>query len=237
MMREIQHLGDGRRGAALVGASMSLGSYRLPPVITTFRRTRPEVELTLVIGDPESSLHGVEQGELDFCVVVLDTPPDGSVLEAEILGEEPVVLVASPEGEPLDAEICLAELASAPMVGSPSGSMRRTVIDRALGRLNAPRYKSVIDLGHPEAIKRAVLEGAGAALLFKSAVAAELRSGALRQVRIRDAELNIPIYAFKRRDKRLSTLQAQLLAEMRHALTPNRNPAAESPNGRSELDH
>jgi DNA-binding transcriptional LysR family regulator len=222
MMREVEFLDDGHRGAALIGASMSLGSYRLPGVMTRFRSARPEAELTLVIGDPENVMRGVEQGELDFGIVVLDAAPDGPVLESEILGSEEIALVASLHGVPIEDEIDLAELANLPIVGSPAGSMRRSLVDSVLRSFDAPSYKSVIDLGHPEAMKRAVLEGAGVTLLFESSVGSDIDAGLLRRVRIRDAELSVPIYVVRRSDKQLSALQVQLLEEIREALRPSR---------------
>lgn len=218
LMRELQSITDGQSGAAVIGASMSVGSYLLPSVLTRFRRSRPQAELTLAIGDPESILRGVEQGDYDFSVVIRDTPPEGTVLEGELLSSDDIVLVTAPDGEPAEDEIDVRELTSIRLIGSPRGYVRRTLVDNALARHKMTAPEPVIELGHPEAMKRAVMEGMGATLLTRGSVEREIERGELREVRFTGVELTVPIYVVKRADKRLSELQRQLLQAIRHDL-------------------
>ena len=220
MIRELEGLSGGQSGAAVVGASMSVGSYILPPILIEFRRARPQAQLTLAVGDPETALHGVEQGEFDFCIVIRDRPPDGSVLEGELLGTEDIVLVTAPGGSPAADRIDIAEIAELEMIASPRGSLRRSLVDTALMQLDAPTYKPVIELGHPEAMKRAVMEGLGAGFSTRASVSNELQRGVLREVGLFGGQPTVPIYAVKRCDKHLSELQAQLLDEIRVSLQP-----------------
>jgi DNA-binding transcriptional LysR family regulator len=223
---ELDSLKAGNSGSAAVGASMSIGSYLLPPILAGFQRSRPEAQVRLAIGDHETALRGVEQRELDFCVVISDKVPDPNVLEGELLGVEDIVLVTAADGEPLAGAIDLADLGGIPIVASPRGSVRRSLVDDALARLHAPVYRAVIEFGHPEAMKRAVLGGLGAAFLFRSSVDDELLRGALREVRFRDADLSVPIYAVKRTDRKLSELQERLLDAVRSGLQARLGPDA-----------
>ena len=75
LMREVRGLDDGHAGAAVLAASMSIGSYVLPAVLSAFRRERPAAQLTLAIREPEAVLRSVEQGECDFAIAVLDHAP------------------------------------------------------------------------------------------------------------------------------------------------------------------
>ena len=214
MMRELQSPSDGQRGAALIGASMSIGSYLLPPVLTAFRRARPLSDVTLVIGERDTILHEVERGELDFCVVLLEDPPEGA-LEGVRVRDEQVVLVAAIDGEPSASEIELDELGHLQMIGSSVGTLARAVLDRTLAQSSVSRFRPVIELGHAEAIKRAVRAGMGSALLLRFTVEDELKRGSLREVAVRGADFHVSFYTVKRRDKYLAGLQGDLL-EMIH---------------------
>ena len=54
---------------------MSLGSYRLPSVLTAFRRTHPAVELRMGISDTEHAIEDARAGAFDFALVVSDAAP------------------------------------------------------------------------------------------------------------------------------------------------------------------
>jgi DNA-binding transcriptional LysR family regulator len=217
MMRELQSPSDGQQGAALIGASMSIGSYLLPPLLTLFRLEHPSFDVTLVIGERDTILREVERGELDFCVVLLEDPPEGALTGARIRDEE-VVLVTAPAGEPFATEIEIDELAQLQMIGSAIGTLARAVLDRTLAQTSVSRFRPVIELGHPEAIKRAAIAGLGAALVLRFTVEEELERGTLREVVVGGVDLHASVYSVKRREKCLTGLQGELLAMIHGAL-------------------
>jgi DNA-binding transcriptional LysR family regulator len=69
----------------------------------------------------------------------------------------------------------------------------------------------VIELGHPEAVKRAVKEGVGVSVLFRTSVQDELDSGQLREIAIEGVDLSVPVFLVYRRDKRFSEAQSALM--------------------------
>ncbi len=215
--RHLAGLSEGSRGSVALGASMSLGSYRLPPVLTRFRRTHPEVELRLSIADTEHAIEDARAGALDFAIVVSDADPDGPGLETELLGHEELVLIAAPDAEPVAAEVAPAELAGLPFVEAPEGIVRRRFVDRSLKDLGVEERDVVLEFGHPEAMKRAVRAGLGVSMLFRSAVAEELELGLLREVAIAGADVRIEVYLVHRKGKEFSPPHRELLGEVRAA--------------------
>lgn len=224
MIRELRGGNDPSRGAAVVGASMSIGSYILPSLFLEFRRERPAAELSMVVCEAAEAIDGVERGDLDFGVVVLDTVPSNPALVAEHLCDEPIVLVTAPDGRPDAASIPISELDTIPIVSPLRGSHRRQLLDRVVGAYRHSVPDAGLEVGHPEAAKRAVLEGMGATLITRSAVAEDLASGRLREVTIADARLAYPIYSLRRANKNLSPLQEDLLRVIRTRLTANHRP-------------
>jgi LysR family transcriptional regulator, low CO2-responsive transcriptional regulator len=219
MTRELTGLADGQRGTAVLAASMSLGSYVLPPLLIAFRRERAQAEITLHVSDPEGAIAAAEHGDADVAVVVAQGPGGAAdQLEWEHLGATAVVLVAAPGSPPGGDRVTPADLADLPMIASPRGHVRRTLVDRQLAKAGAEPRNLVIELGHPEAMKRAARAGLGAALLFRDSVTEELARGELREIAIEGVTLSIPVFAVHRRGKRFTALQLDLLATLRGAL-------------------
>jgi DNA-binding transcriptional LysR family regulator len=86
-----------------------------------------------------------------------------------------------------------------------------------------------MELGSPEAMKRAAREGLGGTVLFRSAVREELESGLLREVEIAGTHLSVPIHLVCRHHKRLSTLQEHLLSFVRERVEQELGPSPRTP--------
>jgi DNA-binding transcriptional LysR family regulator len=215
LSRHLEGLSDGSRGSVVVGASMSIGSYVLPPILANFRRDRPLASIRCNISDSERETIATESGENDFAVVILDTEPASEGLEAEKLREEEFVLVVAPDSEPRGASVTIEELAELPFIESPSGLVRRTLLDRQLKKLGIGKLNVIMELGHPEAMKRAAARGLGATLQFRGTVAADIDAGSLREVELTDATLGVPVFLVHRKDKFLSAVQRELMNRVR----------------------
>lgn len=213
--RHIQALSDGTRGTVVAAASNTVGSYQLPPILSEFRRQRPLVHVRLNIWNTEYALNATRTGESDFAVVVADSEPSGQGLSAERIGEDEIVLVAAPYASGCDGAITVEAFAEFPFVETPSGMQRRSWIDTQLRASGITERRIVMELGHPEALKWAVKEGLGVSLLFRSSVAAELRRGELREVRVTDVRFAMPVFLVHRRAKLLSALHLDLMATIR----------------------
>lgn len=215
--RHLAGLSDGSRGSVALGASMSLGSYRLPPILADFRRAHPDVELRLSTFDTEHAIEDARAGAFDFAVVVADTDPEEPGLQTELLGHEELVLVAAPDAKPGADEIAPAELGELPFIEAPEGIVRRRFVDRCLGSLGVAERDVVLEFGHPEAMKRAARAGLGVSMLFRSAVAEELEREVLREVRITGADIRIPVYLVHRKSKEFSPPHQELIGNVRAA--------------------
>jgi DNA-binding transcriptional LysR family regulator len=226
LSRRLDGLSDGTRGAVVVGASMSTGSYLLPPILSRFRQERPLAEIKCYISDSEHAMEGVEAGQNDFAVVILETGPGREGLEAEHLREEQFVVAAAPDFELPGEPISLADLARLPMVESPTGLIRRTLLDRQLEKLGIRKRNVVIELGHPEAMKAAARRGLGVTLQFRSAVRDDVEAGRLRAVEIADASLSVPVFLISRKGKFLSAIQRDLMDDIRREVRGDAAAAA-----------
>lgn len=214
LMRDLDGLVDGARGSVAVGASMSVGSYLLPPILAEFRERRPLAEITLAVSDPEGAISTVQTGSCDFAVIV-GSRTEAQNVDYDIFGDERVVLVAAPDFLPAKTSLPLAALRDLPLVSSPRAHIRRELIDHQLLAFGVMPENIVIELGHPEAMKAAAQRGLGACLLFRSAVERELEQGAMREIELIGGTISVPLALVVRKDKRLSPMQQLLIDAIR----------------------
>jgi DNA-binding transcriptional LysR family regulator len=218
LSRELVSVREGVEGSVVVAASMTVGSYRLPPLLSRFLLDRPGVDLRLDIIDAAHAIEETEAGVNDFSLVVA-LPPESPALVAEQVGAEDLVLVSARDGPPRgEGPFAVSDLSSLPFIEAQAGSLRRQFTDGLLDGLGLGRRRVVMELGHPEAMKRVVGAGLGVSWLFRSSVAGELQTGALRQIDVAGFELSGPLYLIRRRDRILSPLHEELVAEMRDFL-------------------
>lgn len=226
LSRELDSVKEGIQGSVTLAASMTVGSYRLPPLFSRFLMDRPGVDIRVDIIDAAHAIADTEAGVNDFSVVVIASPPNNPALVAEQVGAEELIMVGSRGGPPGgDGPFDVADLASLPFVEAQRGSLRREFTDRELGRVGLGRRRVVMELGHPEAMKQVVSAGLGIACLFRSSVRREMRDGSLRELKVRDLNLAGPTFLIHRRDKSFSALHLELLSEMREYLASGQQPA------------
>jgi DNA-binding transcriptional LysR family regulator len=211
MQREVDGLADGSGGPVAIAASMSLGSYLLPPILSDFRERYPGVEITLIVEDPEGAVTSVERGESDLAFIVAPSPPQNPALECRQVGADDLVLVAAPDFRPGLEAMAVSELADMPLVSTPRSHLRREMVDRQLSAHGVRTSNIIIELGHPEAMKHATQAGLGACLLFRAAVEQELRDGRLVEIALTDASMTVPVYLVSRLTKALTPVQSAIV--------------------------
>ncbi|MPZ16020.1 MAG: LysR family transcriptional regulator, partial [Chloroflexi bacterium] len=87
---ELKHAGSGR---IVVGATVTVGSYLLPPVLGGFKRQEPDAEIVVRIGERDEIYADVLAGAADCAVLIAHDIPSG--LEVELLGYEEMVFICA----------------------------------------------------------------------------------------------------------------------------------------------
>jgi DNA-binding transcriptional LysR family regulator len=218
LARSIDAMAGGDSGTVVVAASMSVGSYLLPGVLGWFADRRPEARVTLHVSDSEDAQRAAESGDSDFAVITGGSALPGGALRERRVGGHDLVLVAAPDDDRVGASVTPQELTLLPFVCSPQRRPRRRMVDEALAQIGVVERRVVLELGHPEALKRVTRMGTGVALLMRAAVQDELRAGALREIEIQGHHLLVPLLLVHRSDKRFTPLQQQLAETLTTAL-------------------
>ncbi len=156
-------LAQGETGHIRLGVIEPTASLRLPSLLMRFFERRPKVRLTVEIGGTIAISHQVATGKLDMGVC--SPPPAHLGLWFESLFHETLVLLA-PQAHPLATRDVITpdQLAGQRLLLTERTCAYREVTERVLLSHGANPY-SGIEIGSLEAMKRAVQEGLGVALL------------------------------------------------------------------------
>jgi DNA-binding transcriptional LysR family regulator len=214
VQRDVDQLAAGQAGSLVVHASMAVGTYLLPPVLTALRADRAGARITVHVGEPAVAIRAAEIGSADFAVTTLLDTATPETLTATRLWEEPIVLGVGPDGPEVGESVSLAEIAAMPLVAAPQDVAFDRMLRAQLHRVGAPELDVIIRLGHAEAIKQAAVEN-GWACLLPAYIIADDPPGRMRGVPIRDAHLVEAIGLYHRPTKYFSPLQQAALDALR----------------------
>ncbi|MDX9886900.1 LysR family transcriptional regulator [Thauera sp.] len=176
---EIEALLRGERGlgSLRVGATLTIGNYLLPLIVSNFLQAHPESRVRLQVHNTATIAGMLLHHEIDLGLV------EGQVvdpeLEVETWVEDEIVVFCAP-GHPLAGRgsVAFAEIADQSWILRERGSGTRATFDAALRHWPGgivPR----LELEHTEAVKRAVESGLGLGCLSRLALRDAFRRGSL----------------------------------------------------------
>ncbi|MBN9623893.1 MAG: LysR family transcriptional regulator, partial [Actinobacteria bacterium] len=216
--RELDDLAAGFSGRIVVAAGISPGSYLVPAVLAGFRERHPTADVRLAVVPSDRAIEDVRTGRVDFAIVATEPGLKLPGMAVREIGRDEIVLVAAPDSAPHTGTVSIAELGLLPFIDMPEGFPDRCFIEDRLREAGVYERDIVLELGHPEAAKRAMRDGLGYTLLLRSAVARELESGELEQVNVERLHLEVPICLVHYQEIGLSALQERLVERIATAL-------------------
>jgi DNA-binding transcriptional LysR family regulator len=176
----LAELGGLKRGRLSLQASQTIASYWLPRRLVRFRRTFPEVALSVSIGNTAQVARAVAEGAAELGLV--EGAVDDPRLASETVAHDRLALVVAPEhpwagGAALRPE----NLLESGWVMREPGSGTRSVFEMALAAhgIALTELTVVLELPSNEAVRAAVEAGAGATAISELVVAVPLGSGSL----------------------------------------------------------
>jgi DNA-binding transcriptional LysR family regulator len=167
-------------GILHVGASTTVGNYLLPSILGEFSRLYSGAKTILAVGNTEQIESLVESGQLDLGLI--EGPPHLTSLDASSWMEDELMVIVGKEHPWASEGFASAEMLSrASWIMREKGSGTREVFESAISAKHIA-ISIYLELGHSEAIKRAVEAGLGVGCLSRLAVQRELDNGWLIKV-------------------------------------------------------
>jgi DNA-binding transcriptional LysR family regulator len=168
-----------------LAASSVPGEHLLPQLLSVFRRKYPHVQVRATVSDSQAVLGQVEHGQVQLGLV--GKKGDSRHLEYRCFACDTLALVV-PAAHPWGRRkrVPLAQLCEQPLILREVGSGSRWCLEQALVRagMSLGEVRVALELGSNEAIKEAVAEGLGLAVLSTQAVQREVRAGRLHVLAI-----------------------------------------------------
>jgi DNA-binding transcriptional LysR family regulator len=157
------------RGTLSIGASTTIATYLLPPILGAFAKRYPAIELRLTSANTRRIAEATLTHELD--VALVEGPTHEFNLVAQPWRSEEMVLIAAPKHRltELKPETMLKALEQENFLVREPGSGTREVAATALASRGI-QPRRMIEIGSTEAIKQMVAAGFGVAIV--SAIAA-----------------------------------------------------------------
>ena len=191
-----------KRGHVRILASESFGDYYLPRIIIAFSKTYPLVRITMNILPTEQVVENTValNNDLGF----ISYPVEHPKLRVREVLEDRLVIIAPPT-HPIarKKKIAPADLADQPMIMHESGSAPRNAIDEYI-RTNNIAVKFLLEVSSNRAIKRAVEEGIGIALISRKVAQEEIRTGRLAAIPLAAPTMIRKFYMIHHKDKYFS---------------------------------
>jgi DNA-binding transcriptional LysR family regulator len=197
-------------GPLRISAPESILTYRLPPILRSFRRRFPHVEVSFRPHVESILGFELENGKLDLVINMCDAPsqPAHKCLRFHT---ERIFLLAEPS-HPLAKRRTVkpADLAGQTLLLTEAGCGYRAKLDRILAMQNI-RPGHITEFSSVEAIKQCTRAGMGLALLPSIVVARELRQVQFKALHWDGPSLDIGTHVLWHKDKWISPAMAAFL--------------------------
>lgn len=209
--RTLDALGGGTIGQLEIAASQTIANYWLPRRLSAFHDFYPGINLNISIGNTRDVETLVDAGEADIGFV------EGSIRSTklkldEVDHDQPVMVVQFKRWPTLGKWKRAIDLTTVPWVVREPGSGTRGVLEKlaADAGLSWSDLNIVLELPSNEAVREAVVAGAGAAVLSRHVVATAIEAESLRAL-----PLDVPPRSFmmvRRSQTQPSDAQAALIS-------------------------
>lgn len=175
------------QGSIRIGASLTIGAHLLPGIITTYRKELPEVEIFTQVDNTSVIEKLIMEDRLDLGLV--EGPIYSPHLQEEMLCEDDLIIICGP-GHPFweAAVIDINQLAGKSFIIREPGSGTRDIFERIMSGAGA-NWKIIGVYNNTEAIKQAVRENLGLAVVPKISIKEEVERGLIRAIDVRGLNL------------------------------------------------
>jgi len=202
---------DTLSGRINVVASTTIGDYILPYLIGAFKRMHPQVHINMLVHHTRYAESMVLDGKVEVGFV------EGNVNHPDTVKrlwfEDELVVIAGPT-DPLSHKNTFdvqSDFQNTRWIMREEGSgtvaiFREKMVDY-LDQINV-----IMEMGHPEAIKKAVESGVGLACLSSLTVCREVEHGWLKTLKIEGVDMNRKLQVISRKNLKMNDTLAEFLA-------------------------
>jgi len=207
-------------GTLRIGASTTLTTYVLPPMLAQFRKLEPHLHFKTLRGNTREIEELLSAYELD--VALIEGPSHHPLVQAQPWSEDELVCVCAPDHPLAQQEnVWPLQLKDFDWIVREEGSGTREVVENVFRPYHLPP-QDALEVGGAEAMKQAIAAGLGIGIVSRVGAADQIALGKLVVVRLAEMELRRPFYLLRLKGRPLSpaaTAFEKFLKEHRHKST------------------
>jgi DNA-binding transcriptional LysR family regulator len=157
-LKDLQFLSDPMAGELRIGASIAVAVSFLAPVIDRLARRHPRLTFDVLATDTTTAYRALRDREVELVVAHLIGPIDPSLMDADILMQDPHVVIAG-AGHPAvrRRRVALSDLMDEPWILPPADSPYGAVVEEAFRAAGLVLPRTVVRSTLP--LRAALLEG------------------------------------------------------------------------------
>jgi DNA-binding transcriptional LysR family regulator len=210
------------RGRLVIGGSTIPGTYLMPQLIADFKRTYPDVIISLVIGDTDHIIEGVLEASLELGIVGARAETRKIVQEI-FIEDEMCLIVPSDHRWAGEKRVSLKRLVSEPFILREQGSGTLRSLGQSLSECgySIEDLNVVAELGSTQAICQGIKTGTGVSVISKLAVAEDLQAGKLDALEVDGLDLKRNFYLTQHRYRSRSPLCKAFVGFLKEKLSTN----------------
>ena len=203
-----------KRGHIRILSSESFGAYYLPSMINPFSKSNPQMRISVNILPTE--LVAQNTVELKNDLGFISYPVENEKLSIREVLEDRFVIIVAP-GHSFARKDCLEprDLEGQAMIMHEKGSAPRRSIDELIKKNNVSVFIP-LELSSNRAIKTAVEQGIGIALISTKVASEEVQMGKLIAIPFSDSQLKRKFYMIHHKDKYISEMLQHLIDTVDH---------------------
>lgn len=209
-----------------VASSMTLAEHLVPRWIGALQRQLPDVVVSLRMTNSTQVAALAAAREVGLGFIEAPTVPRG--LSSRLVGTDRLAIVVGPDHPwaRRSGPVGLAELARTRLLVREHGSGTRETLERVLSRAEADPAKPLMVLDANAAMRAAVADGAGPAVMSMMTVRNDLEVGRLVEIPVEGMDLHRRLRAVWSTNRPLTDAESRLLqiAVQSRRLTPTIGP-------------
>ena len=206
-----------------IHASESFGAYYLPALINQFKALNPTIRVKVDILPTDKIIETTIglQNEIGFISYPVEHK---KLLLTEVLEENLIIIVSPRHRLATMTELRPRDLEGKAMIMHEHGSALQIAAQEFLSQENV-QISEYLEFSNNEAIKRAVAEGDGIALISEKVAAEEIKAGKLKAIPVAGPQITRTFYMTQSRDKFISRPLADLLEMIKEWCSNTQNPS------------
>lgn len=187
MLRILRSPENGRPFLTM-GATLTIGEYVAPPILSAYLAERPQTDLCMYVNNTETLLKKLSRGEIDMALI------EGTFQKSDyawqLFSREKFLPVCAPDSPYAAGSFTLDDLTRSRIIVREKGSGTRQVLETLLSEhdLSLKDFAGMAEIGNFSAIKRLVADGIGVTFVYREVVRQELCEGTLVPVRLEQVE-------------------------------------------------